>query len=108
MDYDIFAEYYDLLTEDVDYPNRSEYLLKLFDKFDRRPSLLLDIGCGTGGFSVEFAKRGIEVIGVAPSDNMLNIAAVKAGKHAGCKDRRWGRHSFSQSVGRGTGPLRNS
>ncbi|MEE0841123.1 MAG: class I SAM-dependent methyltransferase [Acutalibacteraceae bacterium] len=80
MDYDIFAEYYDLLTEDVDYPKRSEYLLKLFDKFDRRPSLLLDIGCGTGGFSVEFAKRGIEVIGVDPSDNMLNIAAVKAKK----------------------------
>ncbi len=78
MNYDIFAEFYDLLTEDVNYPHRCEHILRLFEKYDRRPTLLLDVGCGTGGFSVEFARRGIDVIGVDPSESMLAIAGQKA------------------------------
>ena len=57
--YDRFAEVYDRLMEDVDYKTRTDYLLSLFEKHDRRPALLLDLACGTGGFSNEFAKRGI-------------------------------------------------
>ena len=65
--YDSFAEVYDSLMCDVNYTERTEYLLKLFDKYDRKPTLLLDLACGTGGFSNELAKRGIEVIGVDAS-----------------------------------------
>lgn len=78
MDYDIFSRYYDLLTDDVDYESRTGHLLKLFNKYDRTPSLLLDVGCGTGGFSLEFAKNGIDVIGADPSFGMLSIAKEKA------------------------------
>ncbi|MEE1330018.1 MAG: hypothetical protein U0K18_02265, partial [Acutalibacteraceae bacterium] len=49
--YSCFAEVYDSLMEDVDYPRRAEFLLKLFEKYDRRPKLMLDLACGTGGFS---------------------------------------------------------
>lgn len=78
MDYDIFSKYYDLLTGDVDYANRAQYITELFIKYDKMPSLLLDVGCGTGGFSLEFARRGVEVIGVDPSSGMLNLAKQKA------------------------------
>ncbi|HIZ83762.1 MAG TPA: class I SAM-dependent methyltransferase [Firmicutes bacterium] len=78
MSYDCFADYYDRLMEDVDYPARAEYLLGLFEKFDRRPTLLLDAACGTGSFSLEFAKRGIEVIGADPAAAMLAVAKERA------------------------------
>lgn len=72
--YSCFAEVYDSLMEDADYPRRAEFLLKLFEKYDRRPKLMLDLACGTGGFSNEFAKKGIEVIGVDASEEMLTAA----------------------------------
>lgn len=73
--YENFAGVYDRLTDDVGYKKRTEYLLSLFDKFDRKPTLLLDLACGTGGFSNEFSRRGISVIGVDISEEMLGVAA---------------------------------
>ncbi len=68
------AEFYDLLTEDVDYKLRTKQLLSLFEKYDRLPTLLLDLACGTGSFSNEFSKAGISVIGVDRSADMLSRA----------------------------------
>ena len=62
--YDRFAEVYDRLMDDVDYKARTDYLLSLIEKHDRLPTLLLELACGTGGFSNEFAKRGADVIHV--------------------------------------------
>lgn len=73
-----FAMFYDTLTTDVDYKKRAEYILKIFKKFDKAPTLLLDIACGTGSFSNEFAKKGIQVIGVDASEEMLSVAAEKS------------------------------
>lgn len=78
MSYSDFAGVYDCLQSGVDYEARTEYLLGLFDRFDRLPTLLLDMACGTGGFSLCFAKRGVEVIGVDPSPEMLSVAREKA------------------------------
>ena len=75
--YEDFARAYDKLTDDVNYKERTEYLLRLFKKFDRAPSLLLDLACGTGGFSTEFAKQGVSVIGVDISEEMLLEAREK-------------------------------
>ncbi len=76
--YGDFSCVYDILTEDVDYKGRGEYLYGLFKRFDRAPTLLLDLACGTGSFSIEFAKRGIEVIGVDASESMLSVAREKS------------------------------
>lgn len=73
-----FAEYYDCLTYDVDYKKRTAFLLKLFKKYGKKPSLLLDLACGTGGFSNCFAKEGVEVIGVDMSEEMLALAREKS------------------------------
>ncbi len=78
--YTSFAETYDLLMQDVDYANRTNYLLSLFEKYGKKPTLLLDLACGTGSFSNEFAKRDIQVIGVDISPEMLNIAKKKSEK----------------------------
>lgn len=80
MSYDVFANYYDALQSDIDYAARTEYLLELFGRYDRAPSLLLDLACGTGGFSLCFAKKGVEVVGVDPSCGMLSKAREKFSK----------------------------
>ncbi len=77
MSYENFAAVYDDLQTDVDYGQRTEYLLKLFKRYDRLPTLLLDVACGTVGFSFEFAKKGIDVIGADPSPEMLDVARQK-------------------------------
>ncbi len=76
--YTYFAEFYDELMQDVDYKKRTAYLMKLFKRYSTAPALLLDAACGTGGFSNEFAKSGVEVIGVDMSEDMLEIAREKS------------------------------
>lgn len=78
MSYTDFAFVYDILMGDVDYSARTEYLLKLFEKHGKLPTLLLDLACGTGGFSIPFSKKGIEVIGADMSEDMLSVAREKA------------------------------
>lgn len=75
--YNNFSYFYDALTQNVNYKKRTKYLLSLFEKYDKRPTLLLDVACGTGNFSVEFAKNGIDVIGVDKSEGMLALAQEK-------------------------------
>lgn len=76
--YSQFSQFYDALMEDVDYQSRTEYILSLFEKYDKKPTLLLDLACGTGSFSVEFAKQDISVIGVDMSPEMLSVAMEKS------------------------------
>ena len=78
--YNNFSPFYDLFTGDVDYTARAKYLLKIFERLDKKPSLLLDFACGTGNFSFQFAKMGIDVIGVDKSEGMLCEAQYKNAK----------------------------
>ena len=76
--YDNFSAVYDSLMYDADYKKRTAYLLKLFKKYGKKPTLLLDLACGTGNFSNEFSKNGIEVIGIDMSEDMLSVAREKS------------------------------
>ncbi len=76
-DYDAFSFCYDRFTEDVDYSFRVSRLLQLFEKYDKKPTLLLDLACGTGNFSFPLAEAGIDVIGVDCSEGMLAAAMAK-------------------------------
>ncbi|AZR73334.1 ubiquinone biosynthesis methyltransferase UbiE [Anoxybacter fermentans] len=50
-----------------------------FDFFQPTKGMkILDVGCGTGNFSIKLAKKGCKVIGVDISDAMLEIARKKA------------------------------
>ena len=76
--YNSFAKYYDVLMSDVNYSARAGYICELFEKFGKKPTLLLDLACGTGNISNEFAKRGVSVIGVDISPEMLSVAQEKS------------------------------
>lgn len=78
MSYTSFAAFYDSLQSDVMYEQRAGYIAKLFKKYDRLPTQLLDVACGTGGFSLQFAKMGMAVTAADPSPEMLSVAQKKA------------------------------
>lgn len=75
--YEDFSLVYDSLMTTVNYTDGAARLLRLFEKYDRRPTLLLDLACGTGGFSFPLASVGIDVIGVDASPGMLAVAEGK-------------------------------
>jgi len=50
-----------------------------FSMFGLYPGMkVLDVGCGTGNFSIKLAQQGCKVIGIDISDEMLDIARQKA------------------------------
>lgn len=79
--YGAFAELYDLLMDDFDYPAWARYYLELIAREGVRPKTMCDCACGTGSLSVPFAARGIRLTGVDISAEMLEVAAQKARKN---------------------------
>lgn len=77
MSYTVFAEFYDAFMKNADYKKRTDYAIKLFEKYDKKPTLLLDMACGTGEFTLQFIERGIDTIGVDMSEEMLMCAREK-------------------------------
>lgn len=75
--YQTFARYYDVLTKNISYKERAEYFNKIIEKFNGEKGILLDLGCGTGSLSEEFATLGYDVIGVDNSQEMLTFALEK-------------------------------
>ncbi len=78
MSYDNFSDFYDLLTDNVEYEKRADYFCRLLSMCGIKSGILLDLGCGTGSMSVKMAERGFDVIGVDSSVGMLNAARQKA------------------------------
>jgi len=72
-----FAYYYDRLMKDVDYSKWADHIEAIFRVNHAEPELVLDLGCGTGSFCIEMAKRGYEMIGVDISPEMLSCARRK-------------------------------
>lgn len=79
--YGAFAELYDRLMDDFDYPAWAQYYMELIQKQGMRPKILCDCACGTGSLTVQFAAKGCRVTGVDISGEMLEVAAVKARKN---------------------------
>lgn len=76
--YSFFADYYDELTENVNYKMRADYIEKVVKHFNHDFGLTLDLACGTGSFTVELAKKGVDIFGADMSDSMLSYAQQKA------------------------------
>ena len=75
--YTDFAYIYDKLIGQ-DYEKWADYIEDIFAKNNLKPSLVLDLGCGTGSITNILAKRGYDMIGVDISPDMLNVARDKA------------------------------
>jgi 2-polyprenyl-3-methyl-5-hydroxy-6-metoxy-1,4-benzoquinol methylase len=81
--YNNLADIYDLLQQDLDCPAWADYIQALEARFSRRGRpgdgrdgrpLLVDLGCGTGRFCHEMARRGYDPIGIDESPAMLDRA----------------------------------
>ncbi len=76
--YAFLSEYYDLFTDDVPYDDFINYYTKIFEKYNLKPEIILDLACGTGNISIKFANLGYDVIGVDLSSEMLMRAMDKS------------------------------
>ena len=76
--YNVFAQYYDCLTENIDYTGRASYLLSVLERLGHNAGITLDLACGTGSLTLELYKKGVDVYGVDASSAMLSIAMDKA------------------------------
>ncbi len=73
--YSAIAEVYDKLNKELDYSRWADFIEKCFEKhLQQKPSLVLDLACGTGRMCRELAARGYDMIGVDGSADMLNEA----------------------------------
>jgi SAM-dependent methyltransferase len=74
-----FAGIYDtLIRGDYSYSEYADYIEALFVRRGAHPTLVCDLGCGTGSLCVELAGRGYEMIGIDRSPEMLDKAREKA------------------------------
>ena len=86
--YGCFAEIYDKLTANAQYEKRARFVMSIFEKYSHKPSLMLDLCCGTGSFAAEFLKYGVDLIGVDQSESMLSFAKEKCKALFICQDAR--------------------
>lgn len=75
--YGDFSYYYDLLTENVDYKQRCDYICDLLAENGIGKGILLDLACGTGTLSMLLSGRGFDIIGTDASEDMLTKAQEK-------------------------------
>lgn len=75
--YKAFADYYDILTQDIPYQKYGEYFNALLKQNNINNGILLDLACGTGSLSEAMAALGYDVIGVDSSTEMLSVAQNK-------------------------------
>ena len=80
--YKELAVIYDRIQE-INLPAWADFIIGLEKIYSQRTGpgdgregrpLLLDLGCGTGGFCLEMAQRGYDPIGIDASEAMLNEA----------------------------------
>ena len=76
--YDGIADWYD--TEFQPAPLESEAWEVLIRLLGEASGSLLDVGCGTGGYTAALAERGWDVTGVDISEDMLRLARERGAR----------------------------
>ncbi len=72
------AASYDRLTNDVDYSATVDFYWQILNKEGLSPRTAVDLACGTGSVALLLAQKGLQVIGVDMSEDMLCQANQKA------------------------------
>jgi SAM-dependent methyltransferase len=74
--YNNFARVYDRLMEDMPYGDWLSWLEEYWARYGQ-PQTLVDLGCGTGTMTIPLAAKGLQVVGIDLSDEMLQCARNK-------------------------------
>ena len=76
--YGQLAAVYDRLNAQLDYIAWADFIVACFERYaDIRPSIILDLACGTGRMTLELARRGYDMIGIDGSAEMLSEASAR-------------------------------
>jgi len=73
-----YSRYYDLLYKDKDYRGEACFVHEQLSRNGVAAGRLLELGCGTGRHSVEFAELGWDVDGVDLSETMVSQAQERS------------------------------
>ena len=76
--YGALACSYDRLTNDVDYGSVVDFYFEILAQEGLKPRTAVDLACGTGSVALLLAQKGLQVIGVDMSEEMLCEAFQKA------------------------------
>ena len=76
--YEALAVSYDRLTNDVDYEATVAFYEEILKQEGLKPRTAVDLACGTGSMTAILARKGLQVIGVDMSEEMLTVASQKA------------------------------
>ena len=76
--YENLAFSYDRLTNDVDYEATVDFYFSILEKEGLKPRTAVDLACGTGSVTEILARKGLQVIGVDLSEDMLTVASQKS------------------------------
>jgi SAM-dependent methyltransferase len=97
--FDVYAEFYNLLYKDKNYRGEADYIDALISKYAEKKSAeveLLDLACGTGRHLQELHKKGYRKLsGSDISKAMVDVA--KTTSTSGRFDIRFYNHSFQTS-----------
>lgn len=75
--YHALAASYDRLTNDVDYGATVDFYFEILKREGLSPRTAVDLACGTGSVTALLAHRGLNVLGVDISEEMLTEAQQK-------------------------------
>ena len=75
--YHQLAASYDRLTGDVDYEATAAFYFEILAREGLQPRTAVDLACGTGSIAAILARKGLEVLGVDLSEEMLTVAQQK-------------------------------
>ncbi|SFQ27303.1 Methyltransferase domain-containing protein [Butyrivibrio proteoclasticus] len=99
--YTDFASVYDTFMDETPYDVWGNFIAELIEKYGiskpavteqdeieenseealtQEKNLVVELGCGTGSFTIEMAKKGYDIMGIDLSPDMLDIARNKAAK----------------------------
>lgn len=84
--YKTFAQFYDELTDNVDYKVRSDYISNFFSRYSNGGNKVIDLACGTGTMTALLCEKGYDVTGVDLSCDMLAVASSKCDAGFICAD----------------------
>jgi len=76
--YENLAFSYDRLTNDVSYRAVVDFYFEILNREGLKPRTAADLACGTGSVALILAEKGLKVVGVDMSEDMLTVACQKA------------------------------